>query len=126
MRAHEFISEGTGVPPESHTHAHSGGYKFMDNGTDRTYNLNRIMAAAGQSDGKSTKAIKDFDDESFAGKHNMAYPYTEIEHNMLKQAFNTVSPSDVHRIPGDKSSAEHPSTHKVSPVAKRPTDHRKK
>ena len=126
MRASEFINEGSkGKPPESHQHAHTGGYKFADDGTDRTYHLNQVMKAVAMSDGSSTKPLK-MDDESFAGKNNMAYPYSPIEHTMMQQALNTVSPSSVKSIPGDNRSAEHPDTHRVSPVAKRPTDHRKK
>ena len=125
MRATEFINEGTkGKAPKSHKHAQPGGYKFKDDGTDRTYHLNRIMSAVAMSDGSSTKPLK-MDDESFAGKNNMAYPYTEIEHNMMQQAFNTVSPTNATKLVGAHDSRELPDTHKISPMPSR-RDYRKK
>ncbi|MEI8136713.1 MAG: hypothetical protein WCH21_05225, partial [Bacteroidota bacterium] len=89
-------------------------YKFRDDGTDRIYHLNQVMKAVAMADGESTKALK-MDDESFAGKNNMAYPYTEAEHTMMQQAFNTVSPSDVHHLVRDHRSTEPDDTNKVSP-----------
>lgn len=126
MRAHEFISEGTkGAVPKRHSKAQPGGYKFMDDSTDRVYHLNQIMKAAAMADGSSTKAMK-MDDESFAGKNNLAYPYSEVEHNMMQQAFNTVSPTQAKQMIKGRDSSELDVVNKVSPVAKRPKDHRKK
>lgn len=126
MRAHEFITEGNkGSVPKRHSKAQPGAYKFMDNGTDRTYHLNQVMKAVAMADGSSTKAMK-MDDESFAGKNNVAYPYSELEHNMMMQAFNTVSPTQAHKMIPNNRSTELDSTNKTSPVAKRPKDHRKK
>jgi hypothetical protein len=116
MRASEFITESTGPVPDHHRAAAQGGYKFRDKGIDRTYNLNQIMKAAAMSDGKSTHALE-MDMESFAGKNNMAYPYTELEHNMMKQAFNTVSDTDAHELIRDHKSREPEDTHKISPVS---------
>lgn len=125
MRAHEFINEGKkGSVPKRHSKAQPGAYKFMDNGTDRTYHLNQIMKAVAMADGSSTKALK-MDDESFAGKNNVAYPYSELEHNMMQQAFNTVSPTNAHKmIPGNRSQ-ELDSVNKSSPIKPR-KDYRKK
>jgi hypothetical protein len=115
MRANEFVTEGTkGKMHDHHAAASPGAYKFRDDGTDRIYHLNQVMKAAAMADGKSTKALK-MDDESFAGKNNMAYPYSEAEHTMMQQAFNTVSPSDVHHLVRDHRSMEPADTHKVSP-----------
>ena len=77
------------------------------------------------ADGSSTKALK-MDDESFAGKNNVAYPYSDVEHNMMQQAFNTVSPTQSKQMIKGRDSSELGSVNKTSPVAKRPTDHRKK
>lgn len=115
MRATEFVTEGNkGKMHKHHSDATPGAYKFRDDGTDRVYHLNQIMKAAAMADGKSTKALK-MDDESFAGKNNMAYPYSEAEHTMMKQAFNTVSPSDMHHLVRDHRSMEPEDTHKISP-----------
>ena len=115
MRAIEFINEGkSGKMHSHHASASQGAYKFRDDGTDRIYHLNQIMKAAAMADGKSTKSL-DMDHESFAGKNNMAYPYTEAEHTMMKQAFNTVSPSDATTLVRDHRSMEPEDTNKVSP-----------
>jgi hypothetical protein len=126
MRAHEFINEGKkGSVPKRHNAAQPGAYKFTDNGTDRTYHLNQIMKAVAMADGSSTKAMK-MDDESFAGKHNLAYPYSELEHNMMQQAFNTVSPTQAKEMIKGKDSKELDFVNKSSPIASRPKDFRKK
>lgn len=125
MRAHEFVSESKGKVPKRHDKAQPGAYKFMDNGTDRTYHLNQIMKAAAMSDGSSTKAMK-MDDESFAGRYNLAYPYSDLEHRMMQQAFNTVSPTKAKQMISSRDSSELDSVNKVSPVAARPKDYRKK
>ena len=126
MRASEFLNEGDkGKVPKRHNTAQPGAYKFRDNGTDRTYHLNQIMKAVAMADGSSTKALK-MDDESFAGKNNLAYPYSELEHNMMQQAFNTVSPTQAKAMIKSRDSSELASVNKTSPVATRPKDHRKK
>ncbi len=126
MRAHEFINEGKkGSVPKRHNAAQPGAYKFMDNGTDRTYHLNQIMKAVAMADGSSTKALK-MDDESFVGKNNIAYPYSDLEHTMMQQAFNTVSPTQAKAMIKGRDSSELDIVNKTSPVASRPKDHRKK
>lgn len=126
MRAWEFINEGKkGKVPKRHYEAQPGGYKFMDDATDRTYHLNQIMKAAAMSDGSSTKALK-MNDESFAGKNNVAYPYSDLEHTMMQQAFNTVSPTKAKEMIRGRTSDELDTVNKVSPTASRPKDFRKK
>lgn len=125
MRANEFINESKGKVPNRHNKAQPGAYKFMDNGTDRTYHLNQIMKAVAMADGTSTKAMK-MDDESFAGKNNLAYPYSETEHIMMQQAFNTVSPTQAKQMIKGRDSSELDTVNKTSPVASRPKDYRKK
>lgn len=125
MRASEFVNESKkGSVPKRHHKSQPGAYTFTDDGTDRTYNLNQIMKAVAMSDGSSTKAL-DMDSESFAGKHNMAYPYSPIEHTMMQQAFNTVSPTSTKHIIDKHKSSELDSVHKVSPMNAR-RDYRKK
>jgi hypothetical protein len=77
------------------------------------------------ADGSSTKALK-MDDESFVGKNNVAYPYSDLEHNMMQQAFNTVSPTQANQMIKGRDSSELDFVNKTSPVATRPKDHRKK
>jgi hypothetical protein len=126
VRASEFLNEGDkGKVPKRHNTAQPGAYKFRDNGTDRTYHLNQIMKAVAMADGSSTKALK-MDDESFAGKNNLAYPYTDVEHTMMQQAFNTVSPTQAKQMIKGRDSSELDSVNKTSPVASRPKDYRKK
>jgi len=119
MRAYEFISEAKkkGKNPKIHDWHEgpsTGAYRFKDDGTDRIYHLNRIMMAAAMSDG-SNKPLNT-DNSSFAGKNNMAYPYTELEHKMMKQAFKTISPHTGTTLVGDHRSLEPEDTHKTSPV----------
>lgn len=123
MRASEFVRESKGKVSKRHSKAQPGGYKFSDDGTDRTYNLNQIMKAAAMSDGSSTRPLK-MNDESFAGTHNMAYPYTELEHRMMKQAFATVSSTKSHELIRHHGSQELDCTHKISPIKPR-RDYRK-
>jgi hypothetical protein len=126
VRASEFLNEGDkGKVPKRHNTAQPGAYKFRDNGTDRTYHLNQIMKAVAMADGTSTKALK-MDDESFAGKNNLAYPYSDVEHIMMQQAFNTVSPTHAKEMIKGRDSSELDFVNKTSPVAARPKDHRKK
>ena len=117
MRATEFITEGgkKGRVSKHHTKAQPGAYKFRDNGTDRIYHLNQIMKAAAMADGKSNKPLT-MDDESFVGKSNMAYPYSELEHNMMRQAFKTVRANHAEELIKSHKSLEPDDTHKVSPL----------
>jgi hypothetical protein len=82
---------------------------------DRVYELNRVMMAAAMTDGKEPLSI---DHESWAGRHNIATPYTKEEQQMLKQAFSAVGSWHKDLNKGDLRSQELPSTHKKSPLAK--------
>lgn len=117
MRAKDFVIEGgkRGNVGKHHNKAQPGAYKFRDNGADRIYHLNQIMKAAAMADGKSNNALN-MDDESFVGKHNMAYPYSELEHNMMHQAFKTVRANHAEELIKSHKSLEPDDTHKVSPV----------
>jgi hypothetical protein len=114
MRAKEFVTEGKGKVPKHHHSSQPGAYTFGDDGTDRLYHLNQIMKAAACADG-SNKALK-MDDESFAGKWNMAYPYSELEHKMMRQAFKTVRVNRADEFIKNHKSTELEDTYKTSPV----------
>jgi hypothetical protein len=117
MKINEVIVEGhDGKKPTHHTQD-TGMVKFRDKGGyDRTYHLNRIMMATAMADG-SDKPLE-MDQASFVEKFNLAHPYTEAEHKMLKQAFATVD-SEVDHVEPDHKSKEHPDVHFISPVPAR-------
>jgi len=118
MRANEFITESTpsGKMPNRLDYANQGSLRMRDiGGYDRTYHLNRILMAAGMADGKSTKPV-DMDSSSFVEKYNVAFPYTDEEHNMILQAMATI-PTDGKELTKRSKSEELPSVNKVSPVS---------
>lgn len=119
MRAREFVSEAKGSMDKVAANATKGAYKFKDTGIDRVYNLNQVMKAAGMADGRTTAPVS-MDHESFAGKNNMAYPYTEEEHNMMKSAFATVGDTQSIELVRDHRSLEADDTQKKSPSLGRP------
>ena len=116
MRASEFIAEGQTVGRLSKTKSYAtvGLNKFVDPGTaDRVYELNRVMMAAACTDGTF---VPDVDGESWAGRYNIAAPYTKQEQNMLNMAYKAIG-SDIQDLnKGDLNSTELPSTNTVSPV----------
>jgi hypothetical protein len=83
----------------------------------------RVGMAAAATDGKT---MPDIDAKSWIGKKKAAFPYTKEEADILKMAYKAAGSdySDLNK--GDLKSAELNIVNKVSPVAKRPTDHRKK
>lgn len=116
MRASEFISESykPGKISKRQRYATKGLHKFRDpNGFDRTYEMNRIGMALACTDGE---IVPEIDQESWAGRFNTAHPYTEVEANMLKKAYQAMGTSykDLNR--GDLDSDEVPSTNSKSPV----------
>ena len=120
MRAREFVSEAKGSMDKVAANATKGAVRFRDrDGIDRVYNLNQVMKAAGMADGRTTAPVS-MDHESFAGKNNMAYPYTEEEHKMMKSAFATVGDTQSIELVRDHRSLEADDTQKKSPSLGRP------
>jgi hypothetical protein len=115
MRALEFIAEnGAGKISKRNQNATVGLHKFRDkNLADRVYELNRIMMATAATDGTFVPTI---DNESWAGRYDIAAPYTKEEHNMLLMAYKAAGSNfkDLNR--GDLNSQEHPGVHVTSPV----------
>jgi hypothetical protein len=71
------------------------------------------MMAVASTDGTF---VPDVDAESWVGRHNVAAPYTEEEHNMLAKAYQAIG-SEFHDLNhGDTNSDEHPAVHTASPV----------
>ena len=119
LNAHQKISE-TKPTGKIHSRALDGGQGYMLHrdigGYDRIYHLNRIMMAAGMADGKSKKPV-DMDPDSWVEKYNVVFPYTDLEHAMMMQAFATV-PTDIGFEEKRGKSEEPKDTNKTSPVAK--------
>ena len=118
MRATEFITEdnGPGKLSKRQRYATRGAHKFQDvDGRDIVYELNRVMMALAQANGESGDNI-DLDSESWSGRSNLAFPYTEIEANMLKAAYKAVGSVWEDLNDGDLRSTELPSTNSKSPV----------
>jgi len=115
MRAREFLMEKhVGKIGQRKSQATVGLNKFRDADlADRFYELNRVMMAAAATDGTF---VPDIDHESWAGRYNVATPYTDVEQAMLEKAFRAVGSDyeDLNR--GDLKSKELESTNKRSPV----------
>lgn len=115
MRASEFLSEQkVGDIGKRKSVATRGLHKFRDESfADRLYELNRIMMAVASTDGTF---MPDIDGESWAGRHDIAAPYTQEEANMLKMAYavNGTVHKDLNK--GDMRSMELDSTNKQSIV----------
>jgi hypothetical protein len=115
MRANEFISESSvGKIGNRKQMSTIGLHKFRDeNCADRTYELNRIMMAVAVTDGTF---VPDIDGESWAGRYNIAVPYTQEEQNMLMMAYKAAG-SEYHDLnKGDLKSKELDSTNSRSTV----------
>ena len=115
MRASEFITEGEQVGPltKRENFATVGLHKFADYPADRVYELNRVMMAAASTDGTF---VPDIDGESWAGRWDIAAPYTKQEANKLKMAYKAIGTKFRDLNKGDLRSQEIPSTSAVSPV----------
>ncbi len=119
MKIKDIIMEdenGVGPITQRFQQASVGLDKFRDNDlADRFYELNRVMMAAACADGKNPI---DVHAESWAGRFNIATPYTKEEQEILQQAFKAVG-SEWHDLnKGDYKSREVTSTNKKSPIAK--------
>ena len=115
MRAHEFLIEKhIGKIGKRRSQATVGLNKFRDADlADRAYELNRVMMAAAATDGTF---VPDIDNESWAGRYNLAMPYTDVEQRMLEKAFKAVGSDHEDLNRGDLKSKELESTNKRSPV----------
>lgn len=113
-----IVEDKVGKIPPRLQQATVGLDKFRDEQfADRVYELNRVMMAVAASDGVNPLA-PEVDSESWAGRNNLAFPYTPEEQKMLKAAFGVVGSHYEDLNNGDLKSRELNSTNKVSPVAK--------
>jgi hypothetical protein len=117
MKIKDIVVEAKrGHKPDYAKNSDTGEWVFRDNGTDRVYNLNRIMMASAMHDGQSNHAVE-MDEASWVEKNNMARPYTEAEHNMMKGAFATIK-SEYKHSSSDHKSREDDDVNKASPVGR--------
>jgi hypothetical protein len=115
MRAHEFITEQShkGKPSKRQQQSTVGLNVFAISQYDRTYDLNRVMMAVASTDGKT---IPDLSSESWVGKNNTAHPYTDVEQDMLKLAYEAAGVPFTDLNKGDLESKELDSTQDQSPI----------
>jgi hypothetical protein len=115
MRAREFIAEETvGKLSKRNQNATVGLNKFRDGKfADRVYELNRVMMAVASTDGTF---VPELDSESWAGRNNIAAPYTKEEQAMLEKAYQSVGSKHIDLNHGDLESQEHPAVNHISPV----------
>ena len=115
MRAQEFITERDGKIGKRRQAATRGLMVFGDGErANSDYTLNRVMMATAMADGSGDTL--DMDEKSWIGKKRGAYPYTKIEHEMLKQAFRAAGAEYTDLNSGDLDSEELKSTYTQSPV----------
>lgn len=109
-------AKGNGKIRKRDKESQRGIIKMRDvGGYDRVYHLNRIMMAAGMSDG-TTNSI-DMDPASWVEKFNTGHPFTEEEYNMLISAMKVI-PTDGTVIQKWSKSKELPTINVTSPTAK--------
>ena len=115
MRAREFVAEAKVGPLGKRRRAATRGlHKFRDETfADRIYELNRVMMAVASTDGTF---VPDLDGESWAGRHDIAAPYTEVEAEMLKRAYEATGSWNQDLNHGDMESGELNSINKQSPI----------
>jgi hypothetical protein len=115
MRAREFVAEQkVGDLSKRQRFGTVGLNKFRDDQfADRVYELNRVMMAVASTDGTF---VPDMDGESWAGRHDIAAPYTRQEQEMMEKAFQAIGSKHYDLNHGDLRSQEHPAVNITSPV----------
>lgn len=117
MRAKEFVAEHKkiGHLSKRNQQATVGLHKFRDmEFADRIYELNRIMMAVASNDGQ--KFTFPIDGESWAGRNDIAAPYTKQEQDMLRLAYKAIGSHHEDLNGGDLRSQEHPAVNTTSPM----------
>lgn len=123
MRAKEFVFERrTGTvrnnlkPTKNQEMAIPAAHRVAGT-ADRIYDLNRVMMAVAATDGKSKMSVPD---QSWCGRNNIAIPYTKIESDMLKKAYQSVGAEwdDALKPNSREKSLETSDINVTSPVAK--------
>lgn len=96
-------------------YATRGLHKFRDmQFADRVYELNRVMMAVASNDGKQFSWPMDA--ESWAGRNDIAAPYTKQEQDMMRMAYKAIGSHHEDLNQGDLRSQEHPAVNTTSPI----------
>lgn len=125
MRAREIIHEDAivrnGRRPHIDQEAVMPSAHRVAGTADRTYDLNRIMIAVASADGTN---IPRTPAQSWAGKNNIATPYTELEGRMLRHAYQAQGAEwdDVLKPNRRQLSLEPKDVNRRSPVPQRRTN----
>jgi hypothetical protein len=116
VRAYEFINEsvGRGDISKVNQYASVGLNTFSDaERINSDYALNRVMMAAAGCDGKTMASVPQ---HSWVGKYKSAHPYTQIEQDILKMAYEAIGVRWEDLNVGDLQSQELDSTQINSPI----------
>jgi len=120
MKVNEIISEAklTQKKITKRQNQSSKGVNTFSDGerTSGDYTLNRLGMALAMTDGKNKPEIEA---KSWIGKSKAAFPYTQEEQDMLKQAYKAVGANYKDLNHGNMESEELDDINKVSPVASR-------
>lgn len=116
MRAKDFVIEAnSGKISKRQQEPTRGVHKFTDaerwNGDYKFYRMGLALAC---TDGEF---MPETDFESFVGRWKMAYPYSQVEVDMLKRAYEATKTAFVDLNKGDLMSKELPDTNVQSPVS---------
>lgn len=115
MRAKEFVNENEDRHTKVRLQSSRGVHKFADaEKWNSDYKLYRMGLALASTDGKNSPNV---DYESFVGRWKMAYPYSEVEVDMLKRAYEVTKSAFVDLNKGDLMSKELDDVNIVSPVS---------
>lgn len=116
MRAKEFVNEAhAGKITKRQQNPSLGIHKFTDGERwNSDYKQYRLGLALACTDGKT---MPDMDFESFVGRWKMAYPFSQVEVDMLKKAYTATKTAFIDLNKGDLMSKELDGTNTVSPVS---------
>lgn len=115
MRAKEFVSEQKNKLSKRQQWSTRGLHTFTDSNYDRLYILNRVMMAAASTDGKNDPGH--MESESWVAKQNVAFPYSQVDHEKMHMAFKMAGVPFQHDInKGDLESVELPGGNISSPI----------
>jgi hypothetical protein len=115
MKIHEIISEDLGRLPQRQQNATVGLHIYDDGHSWASdYSHYRLGLALASTDGKM---VPHTDKESWIGKKKSAHPYTELEADMLKRAYEAIGVRYTDVNHGDLESQETDNINTASPVA---------
>lgn len=115
MKIRDIIKEDKGVLKDRTRRATRGLNKFTDGKKwNSDYTLYRLGLALAATDGKT---VPEVDEESWIGKWKLTAPYSQVEQDMLKMAYQAVNANYEDMNHGDMRSQEGSTINKSSPIA---------